>query len=64
MSAGHSRRGAAEGEQFEVETVQEGSSLTKKIAFAVPIGADLSKYSVVFADDYNSGDAELAWTAK
>ncbi|CAG7572751.1 hypothetical protein FB554_0892 [Barrientosiimonas humi] len=52
------------GEQFEVETVQEGSSLTKKIAFAVPIGADLSKYSVVFADDYNSGDAELAWTAK
>ncbi|BDZ57573.1 hypothetical protein [Barrientosiimonas endolithica] len=50
-------------DKLDVESLSPGDTLTKKLAFAVPVGADLSKYSLVFNDDSN-GDAELAWTAK
>ena len=38
--------------------------LGKKVAFAVPAGADLKDYSLVFSSDYSSGKAELAWKGK
>lgn len=53
-----------ESQTFQVDTLRDGDTVTKKVAFAVPAGADLSKYSFLFASDYSSGDAELAWKGK
>lgn len=53
------------GEAVEVKSMRGGDTYSAKIAFAVPAGADLSKYSVLFAEEYSSGeDADLAWNGK
>jgi hypothetical protein len=51
-------------DEVPVETLKEGDTISGKIGFAVPAGADLSKYTVVYAEDYNSGKADIAWIAK
>lgn len=52
-------------EVMPVESLkQPGDKISKKMAFAIPADADLSKYSLVYASDYSSGKAELAWKGK
>lgn len=51
------------GESVEVKSLREGDTYSGKLAFAVPSGADLSKYTLVFKEDY-PGDADIAWLAK
>ncbi|WP_289232580.1 hypothetical protein [Barrientosiimonas endolithica] len=50
-------------DKLDVQSLNSGDTVTKKLAFAVPVGADLSKYTVVYKENY-PGDADLAWTAK
>lgn len=51
-------------EGIQVETLEEGDKVTGKLAFAVPTGADLSKYTLNYASDYSSGEADIAWKLK
>lgn len=53
----------SEGDQLDIDLLQSGETVTKKLVWAVPAGADLSKYALVYKEDY-PGDADLAWTAK
>ena len=53
-----------ESDEVPVESMKPGDKLSKKLAFAVPAGADLKDYSLLFASDYSSGSAELAWKGK
>ncbi|WP_018156306.1 hypothetical protein [Demetria terragena] len=51
-------------DQVPVEVMKPGDTMSKKIAFAIPAGAKLEDYSLLFASDYSSGKAEHAWKAK
>ncbi|WP_018156304.1 hypothetical protein [Demetria terragena] len=51
-------------DQLSVTTLKPGDSISKKVAFAVPAGAKLEDYALLFNDNYASGEAALAWKAK
>ena len=49
-------------QQLDVDSLHSGDSVSAKLVFAVPAGADLSSYQVLFTDNY-PGVADLAWKA-
>ncbi|KNX36863.1 DUF4352 domain-containing protein [Luteipulveratus halotolerans] len=49
-------------QQLDVDSLHAGDSVSAKLVFAVPQGADLSGYQVLFTDNY-PGVADLAWKA-
>lgn len=51
-------------DEIQSEILQKGDTKSGKVGFAVPAGADLSKYSVVYAEDYSGGQANIAWKAQ
>lgn len=51
-----------ESKSIDVTTLKGTDSVSGQLAFAVPVGADLTKYKVIFASK-NGGKAELAWNA-
>lgn len=51
-------------DEIPVKTLQEGEKLSGKIGFAVPAGAKLEDYTVVYAEDYSGGQADVAWKVK
>lgn len=48
------------GDQLPVKILADGDSISAKAAFAVPAGADLSKYQLLFSRDSGTA-ANLAW---
>ncbi|MDE9366132.1 hypothetical protein PZ938_10995 [Luteipulveratus sp. YIM 133132] len=48
--------------QIPIESLKSGDKFSGTIAFAVPAGADLKGYYVVFNDN-NGGKAQATWTA-
>ncbi|WP_245553627.1 hypothetical protein [Demetria terragena] len=51
-------------DEIPVEILKQGDAISGKVGFAIPAGADLSKYSLVYSQNYSEGKAELAWRAK
>ncbi|YAL84350.1 hypothetical protein ACMYYO_05965 [Dermacoccaceae bacterium W4C1] len=48
-------------ERVQIRILRSGDTLTAKAAYAVPAGVDLKTISVLYADEYARGDAQLAW---
>ncbi|AKU17236.1 hypothetical protein VV02_17550 [Luteipulveratus mongoliensis] len=51
-----------EAQQIQVKSLRQGEALSTKLVFAVPKSADLTKYQVLFTENY-PGVANVAWTA-
>ncbi|YAL84351.1 hypothetical protein ACMYYO_05970 [Dermacoccaceae bacterium W4C1] len=50
-------------DKVSVKSLREGDTFTGKLAYAIPAGADLNDYTLVYKEDY-PGAADLAWKAK
>lgn len=49
-------------DEIPVKTLQQGEKLSGKVGFAIPAGAKLEDYTVVYAEE-SSGKADIAWKA-